>query len=158
MKKLFLLLFFLSFISACGYRYTWEDPVKTRMVRNYCFDASIEPAPNYHKGFNSFLLRVKNKIDKELTIDWNRSFYIRDGATNGGIDYQNRCHSNKKEPDIIFPGGTFVKYIFPDVFLVPVFQGCDHEYLPVGNNGIMLSVICEKKEIHEIMNVQIREK
>jgi hypothetical protein len=101
------------------------------------------------------MLKVKNKTDKDLTIDWNRSFYIRDGATNGGLDYQNRCYSGKKEPDIIFPGGSFAKYVFPDVLLVPVFQGCDHEYLPEGNNGIMLSVICEEKEIREKMNMRI---
>lgn len=157
MKK-YLLILLCLFISACGYKYTWEDKSNERMISNQCFDASIEPYPNYRKGFNSFLLNVRNKTDKDLTINWNRSFFIRDGATNGGLDYQNRCYTNNKEPDTIFPKGSFSKNVFPDVFLVPVFQGCDHEYLPEGDNGIMLSVICEGKEVQSKMNVRIKAK
>ena len=154
MRKISALLLCLC-ISACV-RYTWEDPGNSRMISNNCFDASIEPSPKYPKGFNSFLLNVKNKTDKELTIDWDRSFYIRGGATNGGIDYMDRCHVDKKEPGIIFPGGSFTTYIFPEFFLVEEWRGCDHEYLPVGDHGVMLSVTCEEKEFREKMNVRIR--
>ncbi|MDQ5988402.1 MAG: hypothetical protein CSYNP_04162 [Syntrophus sp. SKADARSKE-3] len=145
-------------LSACGYRYTWDDPGRTRMVSNKCFDASIEPSPNYSKGFNSFMLKVANKANSDLTINWNKSFYVRNGATNGGIDYQSRCFTERKEPDTIFPGGTFAKYIYPDVYLVPVFQGCDHDYLPLGKQGIMLTVLCEGKEIRERISVNIKRK
>jgi hypothetical protein len=154
MKKISLFLLCLC-ISSCV-RYTWEDPGNSRMISNNCFDASIEPSPKYPKGFTSFLLNVKNKTDKELTIDWNKSFYIRDGATNGALDNRNRCPSGKKDPDIIFPGGSFSTYVFPDVLLVEEWMGCDHNYLPVGDNGVMLSVICEEKEFREKMNVRIR--
>jgi hypothetical protein len=143
------------FISSCV-RYTWEDPGNNRIISNNCFDASIEPSPSYPKGFNSFLLKVKNKTDKDVTIDWNRSFYIRDGATNGALDNRNRCYTAKKEPDTIFPGGSFSTYIYPDVFLVEEWRGCDHDYLPAGDNGVMLSIICEGKEIRDKMNVRIR--
>jgi len=49
-------------------------------------------------------------------------------------------------------------FVYPEVYLVPVIQGCDHEYLPEGNSGILLSVICEGKEIREKMSVQIKPK
>lgn len=125
------------------------------MISNNCFDASIEPSPSYPKGFNSLLLKVKNKTDKDVTIDWNRSFYIRDGATNGGLDNRNRCYTAKKEPDTIFPGGSFSTYVYPDVLVVEEWRGCDHDYLPEGDNGVMLSVICEEKEVRVKMNVRI---
>jgi hypothetical protein len=128
------------------------------MISNHCFDASIEPSPSYPKGYTSFLLTVKNKTERDLTIDWNRSFYIRDGATKGGLDNRNRCPSGKKDPDTIFPQGVFSTYVFPDVLLVEEWMGCDHDYLPVGDNGVMLSVTCEGKEIREKMNVRIRPK
>ena len=125
------------------------------MISNNCFDASIEPSPSYPKGFNSLLLKVKNKTDKDVTIDWNRSFYIRDGATNGGLDNRNRCYTAKKEPDTIFQGGSFSTYVYPDVLVVEEWRGCDHDYLPEGDNGVMLSVICEEKEVRVKMNVRI---
>jgi hypothetical protein len=161
MKRQFVLipisLFLLTIdISSCGTRYTWEDPGNSRMISNNCFDASIEPSPSYPKGFTSFLLKVKNKTDKDLTIDWNKSFYIRDGATNGGLDYMDRCPIGKKEPGIIFPGGSLSTHVFPEVFVVEQWSGCDHEYLLAGEQGAMLSVTCEGKEIREKMNVRIR--
>jgi hypothetical protein len=156
MREIALLLFCLC-ISACA-GHTWEDPSNNRMISNNYFDASIEPSPSYPKGFNSLLLKVKNKTDKDLTIDWSRSFYLRDGATNGALDNRNRCYTGKKDPDIIFPGGSFETYVYPDVLLVEEWRGCDHDYLPVGVNGVMLSVTCEGKEIREKMNVRIRPK
>jgi hypothetical protein len=126
------------------------------MISNDCFDASIEPSPSYPKGYTSFLLTVRNKTDKDVTIDWNRSFYLRGEATNGGLDYMDRCHVDKKEPGIIFSNGSFTTYVYPEAFLVEEWRGCDHDYLPVGVSGVMLSVTCGGKEFREKMSVRIR--
>lgn len=87
---------------------------------------STDPIPNYrpspgvlvHNPQNAFELRVTNKTRHDVEIVWNETMFVSDGQTNGGFMFEGVVFSRRDEPkqnDVVFPGTTFKKVIFPNI-------------------------------------------
>ena len=140
-------------------RYIVRSIPTTPLVDNEYFTATIEPISVYYGGtqLNAFRLNVSNKTNKDLTIIWDKTLYILDGRTTGtfmfeGIIYKDR--NNPKPPDIVFTKTTFSKIISP-CNLVHFSKGWYHEPLPIGENGVYLTIAVEGKEITGKMVVNL---
>ena len=117
----------------------------------------------------SFLLSVTNRTDKNLEMDWNRTQYIHNNNNRGVFVFKDIEPEDIKDstvpPDIIPPRGTFTKEIAPYNLLAraPLREsdkdpGIKPGILPTGENGILLVIRQNKKNIVEKMMVLITEK
>jgi hypothetical protein len=146
-----------AMISGCvTTRYVWKSVPSNSSIENEYFTAEISPAScDDYWGCEAFGLTVKNKTNKNLELNWNKTLYIVHGQTSGGfmfkgIVYQER--NNFKPPDIIFPGGKLFKTIWPNNLLgfsTGKFWGWRHDAMPAGENGVYLTVAIDGKEISE---------
>ncbi len=114
------LFFFLIFLAGCAssHNITWKSSPEIQKTISDCCEVQLEPITS-GKGpfFDSFHLVVKNKSDKDLEIDWNRTRYVESGIRHGGFVWQGIDPEQVKDasvpPDIISPGNTFSRIIFP---------------------------------------------
>jgi len=126
------------------------DPTSSSIDNEY-FSATIKASSHYAYGFRAFSLFVKNKSNKDLELNWNKTYYIVHGQTSGGFMFEGIVYIDRndpKSPDIIFSGGTLSKTIWPNN-LVEYTSYWRHEHMPSGENGIYLTVIVDGKEINE---------
>jgi hypothetical protein len=106
-------------------------------------------------------LTVKNKTNKNLELNWNKTLYIVNGQTSGGFMFEGvvyKDRNNSKSPDVIFPNGTLSKAIWPNnlvYFSSGQYGGWRHESLPPGENGVYLTVIVDGKEISEKITMNL---
>jgi len=162
--KNYLLIFVCLYISACGIgKYTWKDTEIKRAANNPCYEASIEPThldntPRY--GFSSFKLRLRNKTDKDIVINWDKTFYVDAGGTKGlFVDQAMNDNRQVKSPDAVFPKGSYTHEIYPAACLLysegRYSSGYEHDYMPEGEKGVILSVTCDGNEVKEKMTVKL---
>lgn len=75
-------------------------------------------ATKYQYAFNGIYVYIKNKTDKTIEIDWNRSSYLYNGQTNSGFMYEGVKYSKRSEinrrPDFIMPNMSFQKTVYPN--------------------------------------------
>lgn len=147
----------------------WTSIPSVQAVENRLFDVRFEPLKRDKRFFVSFRLDIRNKSERALTIDWNKTRYVHDGRANGVFVFRGIDPSTIKNaipPDTIRPGETFSKEIFP-VNLV-AFAPMREEVLdkkgkglfpgpvPAGENGIRLVVVHNGEEIVQNLTVEIR--
>jgi hypothetical protein len=162
--KNYLLIFVCVCIAACGMdKYTWKDTENKRTASNSCYEASIEPIHLYNAskhGYSSFKLRLQNKTDKDIVINWDKTLYIEAGGTKGLFVDQAMLDSKQiKLPDTVFPKGSYTQEIFPAACII-YSEGSYgwayfHDYMPEGEKGVILSVTCDWKEVKEKMTVKL---
>ena len=95
----------------------WVSNPMVQSTQNPYYNARIEPLTRDHDFFVSFRLTVRNKADKNLVIDWNKTRYIHNGRTRGGFVFKGIKPEDVKNstipPDTILAGGFFSKEIMP---------------------------------------------
>lgn len=150
----------------------WVASPVVQTTDNSYYNARMEPITRGHDFFVSFRLVINNKTDKDLTIDWNKTRYIRNGRIYGGFVFKGIKPEDVKNStipkDTILAKATFSKEISPYKLLAraPV---RDHSkgiaesaiqpgILPNGKNGILLVVRLNGKEIVEKIELDIVEK
>jgi len=165
-----ILILFIFLLSGCAVKSTWtSNPViQAKEVETY--ELMLEPLKQGHDFFVAFKIMIKNKTNKELVIDWNKTQYIYAGKPDGvfvflGIDPT--MLKNKTVPaDIIPPNGFLTKEIVPAkrVALAPLREnlpagkpGISAGILPPGQNGVLLFVRRDGLEISQQITVQIIE-
>lgn len=108
---------------------------------------------------NTFDLKLENKTDETLEIDWNRSYYINNGKADGGLYFNGIIvaqRNNPRPPDIILPKSSFQKSLVPnkhlELALFPLahwktkdFEGNSH--------GVYVTLKSGAKEV--ILNVSV---
>lgn len=158
---LLLLLFGLTFLSGCvttGTRYVWYSEPDTGIVSKDYYEAKLIPYCGDY-GCRSFQLVIKNKKEKDIELNWNKTLYITNGQTSGGFMFEGVVYkerNNPKMPDIIFGNTTLTKRIWPNNlvrFSAGRYGGWVHETMAEGENGIYLSIIIDGKEINEKLTV-----
>jgi hypothetical protein len=170
MKKftIFCVIFTLIHFIGCSKVQIWTSSPVIQTVSNDYFETEFEPLlkPN-EKFFNTFRLFVKNKTNRELTIDWGSSRYLLDGKNAGGFIFEGLTADNVKTPppDIVPAAGTLSKVIFPLSLtgwetlgsneLQPGQSGFTQGILPEGENGILLVVEQNGKKIREEITIKI---
>ena len=150
-------------------RLTWVSVPPVQRVSNEVFDAEIKPVgirSGETQTIKSFVLFMRNKRDRELEIIWDETFFIYNGQKKGGFMFEGIAHEDRdkhKPPDIVSPGGTFSKKIWPNslvFFYVPEAARFStgtwiHRELNPGENGVYLTVRTDSREINEKITLVI---
>lgn len=161
--------FLLIFLAGCAPSPTinWRSTPEIHTASTEYYEVQLEPVTS-GKGpyFDSFHLVVKNKTDKNLEIDWNRTRYVESGLRHGGFVWQginpDQVRDASVPPDVISPGSTFTRVIFPHKKLAyaPGYQKgwvLQGGLIPEGENGIDLVVTQNGKVIRHRITVRIIE-
>lgn len=117
---------------------------------------STDPVPNYRPSpgvlvrnpQNAFELRVTNKTRSDVEIVWNDTMFISDGQTNGGFMFEGIVFSKRDDPkpnDVVFPGATFKKTIFPNILAKYIgVMGIGWKNRPFGTGEFGAYVVLQK--------------
>ncbi len=139
--------------------YVWKSVPSKRSVDNEFFTAQISPEACYVLGCTAFRLSIKNKTNKPLEVNWNKTLYIFQSRASGNfifkeVPYKER--DNPRPPDVISAGGELSKRIWPNNligFFGGKYNGWGHKPMPSGENGVYLTVVVEGSEINEILTI-----
>jgi hypothetical protein len=152
----------------------WTSTPQISVFGSSNYKIQLEALKKNHNFYVSFRLEVTNKTEQDLRIDWNKTRYILNGRSHGGLVFEGidpQVFSEQTIPDDIVPaGGTFSKEVAPYRMLaraplrtkersegdVAIRPGP----LPAGENGILLVIHQDGREISEkvIINVEVSEK
>ncbi len=149
-----------STYSNSRYERSYSTSPAIRTVSNEFFDASIEPVKNY-RAIEAFLLKLTNKTDKTLEIDWNRTLFLEGGQTSGGFMFEGVQYirrNDPKQPDLVLPNAQFSKAIWPNQNVKS--YGGEWLHMPIGTTttgecGVSLSVKVGDKEVRENLTLKI---
>ena len=150
----------------------WLSKPMFQSAHNAYYNARIEPLTRDHDFFVTFRLTVSNTTDKNIEIDWNKTRYIHDDRNLGGFVFKYIKPEDVKNStipsDTILAGGFFSREIMPYKLLgrAPIRDRSNGVYesgiqpgiLPNGENGILLVVRQDGKEIVEKITLNIEEK
>jgi hypothetical protein len=118
--------------------------------------------PSMMAGYGAFELTIFNKTDKEMELNWNKTYFLDGNQAKGGFileDGSYRDMDMNKLPDIIFPNSSFHKIIYPKAYYrYDKTIGWYHAGTGVGKQGIYLSISLDGKEIKHKEIVDIQEK
>lgn len=166
MKRLFFILVVVGILlQGCGRIAYYSVPIKAEIPnQNKYFDVNFRG--NHlalSTGYNSFILTIKNKTNKDIEINWNKTYFIINGQTNGkfmseGTIYRDR--NNVQPLDIVFAKSTFTKELWPNNYvhyLRGAADGQDMDHWGTGNGiqGIYLTVNIDGKEVKEKLLINI---
>ncbi len=163
---------FVFMLSGCGTVKVYQSNPATKLVSNEYVDVEFEPqqAAGYNY-FNSFRFVLTNKTDKDLILDWSKTFYLQNGKRFGQWGWEEMTFEQLKEvkdqPLITIEAGDMLTdVIFPlkligwqqqkeritgpkteDRFVLGV--------VPEGQNGIELYLKQNGKIIRQKVNLMI---
>lgn len=157
-----------AFLFPCGLlfsgceTYMWQSVPAQAQVSNDYFDADITPVCN-SEGCQAFRLRLLNKTDRNIEVNWNKTLYIAASQTSGGFMFEGLMYmdrNNPKLPDIVFAHSLLSKTIWPSnlVYFYDYVRGggqWSHHSMGAGENGVYLSVTVDGKEITERLTLDL---
>lgn len=117
--KLLCIVFIFSLLFGCAgldSRPPWKSTPNQAIADTSIFRATITPACTGY-GCSGFVLSIKNKTDKNLELDWNKTLYVSGGQTSGGFMFEGvvyKDRNNPKTPDVIFGNSSLIKAIWPN--------------------------------------------
>lgn len=147
--------------SSCGPRYKWKSTPQNAIAQNKYYRAIL--IPNFTEwGCDGFELIITNLSKIDLKVDWNNTLFITNNQTSGVFSFVGTMfiqRDNPKPPDIVFPGWTIDKLIWPNVLVYysnePYNKGWKQDVMPQGYNGVYLSVLANGIEINERLLVNL---
>ena len=167
------LVFFL-FAASCARIKVYSSSPPVRTISNSYFEMRFEPQKGWGKPyFNSFRIVLINRTDKDLIIDWSKTYYLLGGRKNGQFGWEGMTFEELKgirsQPDVALrAGNTFSQVIFPLKLIAWDIKGKhvagdrspeDAFYpglVPQGESGISLAVRLDGKMLIEETSVTIR--
>lgn len=169
MKKLFSVSFLcvlMLFVQGCGISKSYMYEQNIPKNENKDIEISLTPInPSMIAGYSAFILKINNKTNNDIELDWNKTYFIDNGKTNGGFMFEGivfKDRNNPKVSDIIFANGQFSKVIYPNNYVVfsttGSYSNWEHNGFGVGEFGIYLTYKIDNKEIKEKAFVKVREK
>jgi hypothetical protein len=160
-KRLFqwFLLFLVALIPWTGCKTTrtfWKSQPDVLKSSNPYFNVelSVHCDEDGCTGFNLFL---ENKTNKNLEIDWSKSFYLSQRKESGGFVFEGIILQDKnlrKPSEIVVSHGVLSKRITPET-LVYTDQGWRYRNMGPGDQGILLTVKVDGREIRERLNLNL---
>ena len=139
----------------------WKIDPEIATVDSEFVTASIRPICLGWDGCQAFQLRIVNKTDKDIEVNWNKTLYIRNGQTSGGFMFDGVIYAdrnNNKPPDVVFKKSSFAKVIWPSnlvVFITGASGGWRHIAMPNGSHGLYLTILVNGKEINQRVELTI---
>ena len=167
---IFMFGFTLTIATGCAPTLVSVSTPEIQSVENVYFSAQFEPSSEGKNFFDRFRLKVVNKTQKDLEIDWNKTRYLYNGSDLGVFVFKGIKPENIKSltipPDIIPAGQSFTKDITPLKLLArePITgKGAKAGKItsgpiPTGESGIFLFIRQNGNTIKEKMTVKITEK
>ncbi len=164
---------FFLFLTACApTQKIWTSDPAIQTADNPYYTARLQPLKRdstKQNFYTLFRLTIKNKTDKNLEIDWNKTRYLFNGTNYGRFVFQGIDPENLKKlmipPDIIPGGDTFSKDIAPLKLIgkAPLRDrsvGVNEStfspgILPEGENGIYLVVRYGGKELSQTITLTL---
>ena len=154
MKKYFLFIVIVALtVSDCAGvpKQNLKNSLQVNQIENEYFSLILTPkcTDNLIVGFD---LTIRNKTNKDIEIDWDKTLFIDDSQTNGrfwykGVSYTGRY--NSRPPDIVFAKSTLKRTIWP-TNLIEFRRGkCNHIPMDAGEHGIYLRTRINGNEINE---------
>ena len=171
-KIVFILIFGLTIAIATGCAPTFisVSTPEIQTIENSHYTAQFEPLSEGKNYFDGFRLKVTNKTQKDLEIDWNKTRYLYNGRDIGIFVFKGIKPENIKSltvpPDTIPAGQSFTKDITPLKLLArePITgKGAKAGKItsgpiPTGESGVFLFIRQNGNTIKEKMTVKITEK
>jgi len=162
MKKLAVAIFIVFLVASCS-RGPWviKSYPPVQKIDNSLYTIQLTPSEVDRYSYTAFDLTIKNKTDKDIELEWDRTYYLQSGQTNGGFMFEGiieRDRNNPKPPDIIMAQTIFSKTIYPNFLTVYRVTPAGtiiwrHDSFTNGENGIYLSLKVKGKEIREKLTV-----
>jgi hypothetical protein len=119
-KKLFGPILILLFILAgCAQVRVYSSNPASQSISNAYYDAEFEPQlAEGMRYFNAFRLVITNKTDKDLILDWSKTYYLLNGRRNGQFGWDEMTFEElrgiKGQPLVtIRPENTHSNVVFP---------------------------------------------
>lgn len=112
-------------------------------------------------GCESFSLMVRNKSEKTIEINWNKTLFVAHGQSSGGFMFEGVVYRERnapKSPDVVFADGTMSKTIWPNnlvEFTSGKYGGWRHNNMPNGNIGVYLTVTVDGKDFSQKMTTNV---
>jgi hypothetical protein len=155
--------------AGCAPSKVWTSQPAVQTRENPFYRASLTPLNEGGSAFVAFALKIENKTDNGLEIDWNKTRYLRNGRVSGGFVFEGINPEDVKNSTVpsefVGPGKTFSKEIAPYrlVALAPIRDktiaadqhGFSGGVLPEGENGILLVMRQNGNRIREKITVRI---
>lgn len=169
-SRLLVLFALTGFLIGCATVKTWSSDPSVQTISNDTFEASFKPLLKEGERFyDRFQLRLKNKTDGPLVVDWQKSRYIQDGRENGRFVFEGVTPENVDSlpPDTVAPGAELTKTIAPERLLgidrlrsralQPGESIFSAGIIPAGEHGILLTVKQGQKTISEkiLLNITV---
>jgi len=172
MKIVFIFMFgfTLTMATGCAPTLISISTPEIQTVENSYYSAQFEPLSEGKNFFDRFHLKVVNKTQKDLEIDWNKTHYLYNGRDLGIFVFKGIQPGEIKNltipPDIIPSGQSFSKDISPLKFIArEPLTGKGRNVgkitfglIPNGKNGILLFIRQNGNQIKEKLTVNITEK
>jgi hypothetical protein len=157
-KKFYVSLFLISVfvVVGCASKQLWRSKPNMQHASNEYFDATISPIFTFN-GYKGFILYIHNKTPQNLVLDWNKTFYLYNGKKEGDFWFKDIPYGEKKKSrksDII-SGSMFSKEIFPNslLYLSTIAGTWVHDAMEEGENGVLLTVKVNGKEVTETLTL-----
>jgi len=164
----FLTVTIIGVMVGCATIKIWSSSPSVQTISNDSFEAGLEPLiKEGQKFYDRFRLRLKNKTDRPLIIDWQNSRYLQDGRENGRFVFKGVTPGNidNLPPDTVAPGAELAKTIAPlrligyERLKSRAYKPGESQFsagvIPAGQHGIVLIVKQDQKTISEKILVKI---
>lgn len=169
MKKVLsfsLITMFILIIQGCGVSksYMYEEK-NVNKEKNKDIKISLKAAePTMIAGYSALVLQIENNTNKDIKINWNKTYFIDNGSSNGtfmfaGIVYKDR--NNAKPDDIVFAQSRFSKRIYPNNYVVfnsGRYASWGHNGFGTGEFGVYLNLNMDNKEFNKKVFIKVKEK
>jgi hypothetical protein len=172
MKIVFIFMFgfALTITTGCAPTLISISTPEIQTVENSYYSAQFEPLAEGKNFFDKFSLKVANKTDKDLEVEWNKTRYLYNGHDLGIFVFSGIQPEDIKNltipPEIIPAGHSFSKVITPLKLLArePI-SGKSNQAgkltsgpIPNGESGILLFIRQNGNQIKEKITINITEK
>jgi len=172
-KKLILVVGLISLVLAgCAKEQIYNSVPPMQTVSTSAYEVKLEPLKA--EGFdyyNRFSYQFTNKTNGDLVIDWEQTYYLRNGKRHGNFGWEGLSFEHlrdvKDEPEItIGPGKTDKIDIFPIKLIGWREEGVRMKAstpeagftltpLPEGENGMSIAVLKDGKMLRKSIIVNI---
>ncbi len=160
---------FLGCATTAAYFHTSTPASKT--IETQVFSASFEPLKNNSNFFSVFNLKITNKTDHILEIDWNKTIYFHNKKNLGNFVFKGITPSDVKARSVpnetIQATASFSKKISPlskvalaqrkDFTAINKESGLYAGLLPEGLNSILIAINNNGEIIKKTISVVIKE-
>ena len=153
MRRNVVIMMVLPLIASCATKLKYEDK-NSQINKNLeasisypsgKYDCTLDPILGNTIRCDHFTLSVKNKSSQDYFIDWNNTYYLKNGQSSGGFYFPGiviKDRNNPKSDDVILAESTITKEIYPTILTdINSHTGrWEVSGFPLAENGVYLTI------------------